>query len=147
VKALEPAARSLKVQLHAVAAGTPDEFAAAVSAAKESRAGALLVLGGSLFFTHRAKLAELAAKSRLPAMYGAREYVEAGGLMAYAPDLLESYRRAAGYVARILKGAQAGDLPIEQPTKFDLVINRRAVNALGLTIPPSVLAMGAQLIE
>jgi putative ABC transport system substrate-binding protein len=80
-------------------------------------------------------------------MYGAREYVEAGGLMSYAPDLRESYRRAAWHVDRILKGARAGDLPIEQPTKFDLVINQRVASTLGLKIPPSIRAVAEQIIE
>lgn len=147
VRALEAAARSLKVQLHVVEARASSEFAEAFSLATKKRAGALLVLGGSLFFAYRAQLAELAAKNRLPAMYGPREYVEAGGLMAYAPKSRESFRRAAWYVDRILKGARPGDLPVEEPTMFDLVMNLKAAKMLGLTIPPSVLARADQIIE
>ena len=147
MKALETAARPLKLQLQDVAAATPGDFTRAIAAATKRRAGALLVLGGSLFFVHRAQLAALAARSRLPAMYGAREYVEAGGLISYSPDLRESYRRAAWYVDRILKGAKAGDLPIEQPTKFDLVISQKAVSTLRLKVPPSILTMAEQIIE
>ena len=112
------------------------------------RAGALLLVADPMFSSHLTRLAELAAKSRLPAMYhGGKEYPEAGGLMSYGVDLSDSFRRSAAYVDKILKGAKPADLPIEQPTKFDLVINLKAAKAIGLTIPQSVLLRGGQVIE
>jgi putative ABC transport system substrate-binding protein len=100
-----------------------------------------------MFVQQRRRLVELAAKSRLPAVYGSRESVDAGGLMSYGPDLAESFRRSATYVDKILKGAKPGDLPIEQPTKFDLVINLKTAKALSLTIPPALLQRADQVIE
>jgi ABC-type uncharacterized transport system substrate-binding protein len=101
----------------------------------------------AMFVQQRRRLVELAAKSRLPAVYGSRESVDAGGLMSYGPDLADSFRRSATYVDKILKGAKPGDLPIEQPTKFDLVINLKTAKALGLTIPPALLQRADQVIE
>src|SRR5213592_4898527 len=111
------------------------------------RADALLVHSDPMFFTHRARLAELAAKARLPAIYSASEYVQAGGLMSYGPNFLYNHRRAAVYFDKILKGAKPADLPIEQPTKFELVINLKSAKALGLTIPPSLLGRADQVID
>ena len=111
------------------------------------RAGGLLVLGDGMFFLHRTRIADLAAKSRLPAMYGNREHADAGGLIAYAASLRDAFRRAASYVDKILKGANPADLPVEQPTKFELVINMKTTKALGLTIPPSVLVRADELID
>ena len=145
-KALGDSARSLKLQVLTVEARTPDEMAAAVATAARERAGALFVLAGSMFFAHRARLAELAARHRLPDVYLLREHVDAGGFMSYGVDLRDSFRRAAGYVDRILKGAKPGDLPIEQPTKFVLAINRRTARTLGLTLPPSVLARADHIV-
>jgi len=106
--------------------------------AKE-RAGGLLVAEDSMFFLHRARLADLAVKHRLPSMSTQTQWVEAGGLMSYAASLPDLYRRAATYVDKILKGAKPSDLPVEQPTKFELVVNLKTAKALGLTIPQSVL--------
>jgi putative ABC transport system substrate-binding protein len=114
--------------------------------AKE-RVGALVVLSDAIFSSHRTRLADLAARSRLPAAYGVREYVEAGGLMSYGPSLLDSYRRAATYVDKILKGAKPAELPVEQPTKFELVINLKTAKALVLTIPQSVLLRADEIIQ
>ena len=100
-----------------------------------------------MYFTHRAQLVELAAESRLPAIYGLKEFVVAGGLMAYGVDISDSARRAAGYVDKILKGAKAGDLPIQQPTKFELAINLKTAKALSLTIPQSVLLRADEVIQ
>ena len=145
---LDLAARVLGIGIHLLKARAPGAFADAFSAATKERAGALFILrGGSMFFAHRGRLAELAARSRLPAMYPLREYAEAGGLMAYGVDVRDNFRRAAGYVDRIFKGAKPADLPVEQPTKFELVINLKTARALGLTIPPAVLARADQVIH
>ena len=118
----------------------------AFKAATDARAGALLVLGVGGLVPY-ARVAELAASSRLPAMYGLRSYVEAGGLISYGADINDIWRRAAVFVDKILKGAKPADLPIEQPTKFELVVNRRAAKAIGLTIPPLILLRADQVIE
>jgi putative ABC transport system substrate-binding protein len=107
----------------------------------------LLQVAAPLFTTHRARLVGLAATSRLPAIYGTKEIVDAGGLMFYGPDGSDLFRRAATYIDKILKGANPADLPVEQPTKFELVINLKTAKALGLTIPPSLLARADQVIE
>jgi len=122
----EVAARSLKVQLQVLEARAPGDFANAFSAMTKGRAGGLIGFGGAMFFVHRTRIVELAAQSRLPAIYALKEYAEAGGLMAYGVNLRESFRRAATYVDKILKGAKPGDLPIEHPTKFEFVVNRTA---------------------
>ena len=106
-----------------------------------------MVLADAIFTNQVKQIAELAVKSRLPSMYGLREYVDAGGLMVYSPNTLELERRAASYVDKILKGAKPGDLPIHQPTKFELVINIKTAKVLGLTIPPSLLLRADQVIE
>src|SRR5215211_5341782 len=114
--------------------------------AKE-RVGALLVVSDVIFNNHRTRLADLAARSRLPAAYGVRESVEAGGLMSYGPSFLDLHRRAATYVDKILKGAKPADLPVEQPTKCDLVINLKTAKALGLEVPPTLRANADEVIE
>jgi putative ABC transport system substrate-binding protein len=144
---LHEAARSMKLQAQVVEAKMPDDLAGAVSAAAREGAGALFVLAGSMFFAHRKRVAELAARHRLPDVYLLREHVDAGGFMAYGVDLRDSFRHAARYVDRILKGAKPGDLPIEQPTKFVLAINRKTARTLGLTIPPAVLARADHIVE
>ena len=143
----EGAARSLGVRLQPLGVSSPNEFDSAFAAMTRERAAAGLVLADSMFFAHRTRLADLATKSRLPVMYGLREHVEAGGLMAYAANLADLFRLAAGYVHKILKGAKPADLPVEQPTKFELVINLKTAKALGLTIPQSVLFRADKLIE
>ncbi len=141
------AARSLGVQLQLLEARGPNELDVAFAAMAKERVGALLVLPDSMLILHRARLADLAAKNRLPAMYGLREHVEAGGLMTYGPSTVANFRRAAFFMDKILKGAKPADLPVEQPTKFELVINRKTAKALGLTIPPSVLVRADEMIE
>jgi putative ABC transport system substrate-binding protein len=121
-----------------VEARGPADFDRAFSDMTRARAGALTVLGSTMFFNERRRLVELAAKNRLPAVYPQREFVDAGGLMSYGANLADSYRRAATYVDKILRGAKPADLPVEQPTKFELVINLKTAKALGLTIPPSL---------
>jgi ABC-type uncharacterized transport system substrate-binding protein len=141
------AAQTLGVQLQLLEARDPNEFDGAFAAMAKERVGALLVLSDVIFNNHRTRLADLAARSRLPAVYGVRESVEAGGLMSYGPSFLDFYRRSAAYVDKILKGARPADLPVEQPTKFELVINLKAAKALGLEVPPLLIAQAAELIE
>jgi putative tryptophan/tyrosine transport system substrate-binding protein len=119
----------------------------AFKAASDARAGALLVHPVALFDENAGKIAELAVRRRLPAIYGLRFYVEAGGLMSYSADIFDMFYRAAVFVDRILKGARPGDLPVEQPTKFDLVINVKTARAIGLTIPPSLLARAGDVVQ
>lgn len=148
VRTSEAAARSLGVKLHRLKVTRADDFAPAFAAAKRSRVDALIVLGSPFSFAHRTRLVELAASHRLPTMFNNREsVVGSGGLMSYGPDFHDLFRRAATYVDKILKGAKPGDLPIEQASKFELVINLRTAKALGLTIPPSLLQRADQVIE
>ena len=147
VREVEAAARSLRINLRHVAARGPEEFESAFAEMARVRADALLVNGTSTFLAHRIRLAELAVKGRLPTMYSFRESVEAGGLMAYAVNMADFVGRAAVYVDKILKGAKPGSLPIEQPTKFELVINLKTAKDLGIDIPQSVLARADHLIQ
>ena len=141
------AARSLGVQLQLLEARDPQEIDRAFAAMTREQAGALVVLPDAIFGNQMRQIAELAVKRRLPSIYGVTEYAEAGGLMAYGPNVADLFRRAATYVDKILKGAKPADLPVEQPTKFDLVINLKTAKAVGLTIPPSLLARADQVIE
>ncbi len=143
----DAAARALGIRLQVVEARRPEDFYRAFADMTKARADALTVIATPLFDTERRRLVELATARRLPAVYTFRSYVEAGGLMSYGPDVPDLSRRAATYVDKILKGAKPGDLPVEQPTKFELVINLKTAKALGLTIPPSLLQRAAQLIE
>ena len=120
---------------------------AAFAAAREARASALVVFNSALFDPQAKRLVTLAARARLPAVYGLRLYAMAGGLMAYGPDLIDNWRRAAGFVDKILKGAKPGDLPVEQPTKFELVLNLDAAEALGLKIPQSLLLRASEVVR
>lgn len=147
VTELEVAARSLGLGTQFVEARTPNDLVNAFAAATRQRAGALSVLAGTVFFQHRALIADLAVKSRLPTVHLLREHAEAGGLLTYGIDLRDNYWRAAEYVDKILRGAKPGDLPIEQPTKFELIVNLKTAKALGLTIPGSVLTRADQIIE
>ena len=147
VKRVEIASQALGLRLQVVGVRGPDEFDAAFAAMARERAGAILGLPDPMTFAHRARLADLAAKHRLPTMNGVTAYTEAGGLASYWPDGAEMFRRAAGYVHKILSGARPGDLPIEQPTKFELVINLKTAKRLGLRIPPPVLARADRVLE
>jgi ABC-type uncharacterized transport system substrate-binding protein len=147
LKRAEVAGRALGVRLHFVEARSPADFDRAFSEMARARAGALTVLQSTTFFLERRRLVDLAAKNRLPAVYTSREFVDAGGLMSYGPDFADLFRRAATYVDKILRGAKPGDLPVEQPAKFELVINLKTAKTLGLTIPPSLLARADQVIE
>jgi putative ABC transport system substrate-binding protein len=143
----QAAARVLGVQLQLLEVRTPEELDGALGAAARDRADALIVLPDPMLLTHRRRIADLAAKSRLPAIYYERDFVEAGGLLSYGPSLADMYRRSAVYVDKILKGAKPAELPVEQPTKFELVINLRTAKALGLTIPQSVLIRADEVIQ
>jgi len=147
VKEAEIAARRLELELQLLEARSLNDFDGAFAAMTSKRAGALLVLGDVMFVTHRIRLVDLAATRRLPAMYVQREYVDAGGLMSYGPMLSESFRRAATYVDKILKGTKPADLPVERPTKFELLINRKTAKALGLPIPQSLLLRADEVIH
>jgi len=141
------AARALGLRLQVVEARGPEDFDRAFSDMTRARADAVTVQSTNIFFIERRRLVDLAAKNRLPAMYLTREFVDAGGLMSYGPNVADLHRRAATYVDKILKGAKPGDLPVEQPTKFELVINLKTAKALGLTIPPALLQRADQVIE
>jgi putative ABC transport system substrate-binding protein len=146
-KGAEVAARALGVRPQFVEARGPEDFDRAFSEMTRARAGALTVLPSTMFSNERRRLVDLAAKNRLPAVYQSREFVDAGGLMAYGPNFADLFRRAATYVDRILKGAKPADLPVEQPAKFELVINLKTAKALGLTIPPSLLQRADEVIQ
>jgi len=147
VQAMERAARSLDIRLQFVEVHQPDQLDRAFAAMTAQHVAALVVTASPFNSTHRHRILSLAAKHRLPAMYGLRMFVDAGGLMAYGASLSESWRRAATYVDKILKGAKPADLPIEQPTKFEFVINLKTAKALGLTIPSSLLLRADRVIE
>jgi putative ABC transport system substrate-binding protein len=146
-KETEVAAQRLGVALEAVEVRRPEDFETAFATLKQRNAQALLPLGDGLTYTYRSRIAALAASNRLPAIYNLREYPDAGGLMSYGTSVVHLFQRLATFVDKILKGAKPADLPVEQPTKFELVINVKVAKALGLTIPPSLLARADELIE
>ena len=147
VREASAATRSLRLRLQALQARRADEVDGVFATLTSQGTGALLVLPDAVFLLHRARIADLAAKHRVPAMYGLREHVDARGLVFYGASLRDSFRRAAIYVDKIIKGTHPGDLPIEQPTRFELVINVRTAKALGLTVSPSLLARADEMIE
>jgi len=144
---LKAAARAFGVQLQVLDARSPDQLDSAFAAMTRERAAALLVLTDSMFVGQGRRVADLAARSRLPAMYYQREFVDAGGLISYGASLSDIFRHAAIHVDKILKGVKPGDIPIEQPTKFELVINLKTAKALGLTIPQSLLLRADEVIQ
>ena len=146
-QALEDAARRLRVTLRMVEVRESGDFERAFDIMISERADGLFVITDPLIFAHRRLIAELAVKNRLPAMFSFREFAEAGGLMSYGPDMRDLYRRAATYVDKILKGAKPADLPVEQPTRFELLVNLKTGKALGVTIPQSVLIRADEVIE
>jgi len=147
IKEVNVAAKALDVRLQLLEARDASDFDGAFAAMAKERVGALLVLADIIFNSHGKRLADLAASRRLPTANAVRESVEAGGLMSYGPSFLDSYRRSAAYVDKILKGTKPADLPVEQPTKFELVINLQTAKRLGLTIPPTLLSLADEVIE
>jgi putative ABC transport system substrate-binding protein len=147
VRRAQDAARASGVRLQPLEARSLSEINGAFAAMTKERAGALIVLLDVMFADHPARIADLAARHRVPAVYGSREFAEAGGLIAYGSSFVDRYRRAATFVDKILKGTKPADLPIEQPTKFELTINLRAAKTLGLTIPQSVLLRAEEIIQ
>ena len=146
-KAIQLPARELGVQLHSLEVRSPNDLDKAVADAARARAGALAIMPDPVFVTNLKQIADLAAKSRLPSIYNLSEFVGAGGLVSYGPDQSDLFRRAATYVDKILKGAKPGELPVEQPTKFELVVNLETAKALGITIPQSLLVRADQVIQ
>ena len=144
---VKTAASALRVTLQSVEVQDPNELDRAFETMTREHADALLVLSDSFTTFYRARLAELAAKHRLPALYGHAQYIEAGGLMSYGPSLSDNYGRAAGFVDKILKGTKPADLPAQQPTKFELIINLRIAKTLGLEISPTLLTLADKVIE
>jgi putative ABC transport system substrate-binding protein len=147
LREVELAAKAFGVKLQYLDVLDPKDIETAFRAASKGRADAVLVLTSRVLFSHRTQVAELAVKSQLPAIYYAPEWVEDGGLMSYAPNYADLFRRAATYVDKILKGAKPADLPVEQPIKFELIVNLKAAKQIGLTIPPSVLARADKVIK
>ena len=143
----ETAAKTAGLTIHSVPVGSAAGFEAAFANVVKGRAGALMIVPSPMFFSHRKRLAELAVKHRLPTVVGPREFVEAGGLVGYGADFPDLFRRAATFVDKILKGTMPGDLPVEQPTKFELVINLKTAKALGLTIPQALLGRADEVIQ
>jgi putative tryptophan/tyrosine transport system substrate-binding protein len=144
---VEDGARAAGLEAQVLAAQSPDDFTGALAMMTQDGVDALLVQVSPMFFAQRQRLAQLAAQHHFPTLYPWREFVEAGGLMSYGVNLASNLRRAAIYIDRILKGAKPADLPVEQPTKFELVINLKTAKALGLTIPRSLLLQADQVIE
>ena len=144
---MQPAAEALGVQLQPVEVRGPKDLDHALATIKDVRPDGLIVVPDRFLLTYRASIVQLMAKNRLPGMFPFREFVQEGGLLAYGPDYTDMYRRAATYVAKILRGATPADLPMEQPTKFELVINLKTAKVLGITIPPSLLLRVDHVIE
>src|SRR5262245_24824362 len=147
VKDLRAAAPTLSIELSFADARTPEEFGPALSIISRAGAQALYVIEDSLFLNSRGTLLTLASQARLPVTYGERHFTEDGGLVSYGPNFGDLFYRSAGYVVKILKGAKPADLPVEQPTKFELIINLKTVKALGLTVPPLLIAQADAVIE
>jgi len=147
LREVETASQILGVRWQEVAVRGPDDLAGAFNAILGAQSNGILAIEDSMLVSHRSRIVESVARTRLPAMYAFRQFVDAGGLMSYGPDIPDSFRRAAAYVDKILRGAKPADLPVEQPTKFELVINLKTAKALGITIPQSVLIRADQIIE
>jgi putative ABC transport system substrate-binding protein len=144
---IKTAAPTLRVSLQSLEVRDANEFERAFDSMTRARADGLIVLSDTFATFHRARLVELAAKHQLPTIYGHSQYIEAGGLLSYGPSLTDTYRHAASYVDKILKGAKPADLPVEQPTRFELIINLKTAKALGLDVPPTLVARADEVIE
>jgi putative ABC transport system substrate-binding protein len=147
LKDLEGTARALRLKLQVLEVRERQEIDTASTVMARERAEALLVVSDAMFFAQRERIVDLAVRHRLPAIFEWREFADAGGLLSYGTNIAEMYRRLAGYVDKVLRGAKPGDLPVEQPTRYELVINMKTAKALGLTIPPSVIARADEVIE
>jgi len=147
VRATEAAAQALHLQLHLVEVPGPEALEAAFETARQGHADALITLPDAMLWNQRLQVVGLAAQHRLPALFPEREFVDAGGLLSYGPSVPASFHRAATYVDKILKGTKPADLPVEQPIKFELVINLKTAKALGLTIPPTLLFQADEVIQ
>jgi putative ABC transport system substrate-binding protein len=147
IKETELAARAFGLQLQSLDVRAPKDMETAFRAAGKARADSIIVLSGPMVNSHRSQIVDLAVKSRLPAIYPWPEYVEDGGLMSYGPSLTDLNRRAATYVDKILKGRKPADLPVEQPIKFEFIVNLKAAKQIGLTIPPNVLVRADRVIR
>jgi putative ABC transport system substrate-binding protein len=146
-QALEPAAEALGVQLQPVEVRGPTDLDRALATITEAHPDGLIIIPDRFLLTYRVSIVQFMAEHRLPGMFPYREFVQEGGLLAYGPDYTDMYRRAATYVAKILRGAKPADLPMEQPTKFELVINLKTAQTLGLTIPPTLLFQADEIIR
>jgi putative ABC transport system substrate-binding protein len=146
-KEIQLPARQLGIQLHSLEVRSPDDFNQAFEAASKARAGALFVMPDPVMVTNLKRIAGLAVKSRLPSIFHVSEFADAGGLATYGPDRVDMFRRAATFVDKILKGAKPADLPVEQPTRFELVINLKTAKTLGITIPQSIMLQATRVIE
>jgi putative tryptophan/tyrosine transport system substrate-binding protein len=146
-QALQPAAAALGVQLQPVEVRGPQDLDHALATIKEARPDGLIVVPDRFLLTYRASIVQFMAEHRLPGMFPFREFVQEGGLLSYGPDYTDMYRRAATYVAKILRGVKPADLPMELPTKFELVINRKTAQALGLTMPPTLLFQADEVLQ
>jgi putative tryptophan/tyrosine transport system substrate-binding protein len=147
LKELQAAAPALGLTLQSIEVRNPSEFAGAFAAMTRERAHAFFGAAGILTFEHRNSIVNLAAESRMPAMWGHRQFVEVGGLMSYAVNFYDQIRRAAAYVDQLLKGAKPVDLPVQQPTRFEFILNLKTAKRLGLTIPPTLLAQADEVVE
>jgi len=147
LKDIQATAPAFRVTIISLEVKGPDDMDDTFARIGKERPGALLVVGDKLFATHQKRIFEFVGKSRLPAIYSQRGYVDAGGLMSYGSNFADQYRRVATYVDKILKGAKPADLPVEQPTKFELVVNLKAAKQIGLTVPPSVLFRADKVIK
>ena len=147
LREVETACQTLGLRWHGVAVRGPDELASAFEAILGTQSNGILAIEDSMLVSHRSRIVETVARTRLPAMYAFRQFVDAGGLMSYGPNIPETFRRAAVFVDKILKGAKPAEIPVEQPTRFELVINLKTAKAIGLTVPPAFLARADEVIE